>query len=112
MATMCFERAGYAYGEQLAKALGLHAAADQMHVLNHDEACLFRRQAAEIYETIGMCESAAKCFYTLEEYERAGTIFESIGMSEAAADCFYLLKQYERAGKNESYLPLSYCFLN
>ncbi|XP_031398493.1 uncharacterized protein LOC116209063 isoform X2 [Punica granatum] len=98
MATMCFERAQFALGEKFARAAGLNAAADQMSISNPEEASHFRRQAGEMYESIGKNERAAQCFLALKDYERAGTLFESIGMAEFAAECFYELKEYERAG--------------
>ncbi|PKI49698.1 hypothetical protein CRG98_029943 [Punica granatum] len=99
MAAMCFERAQFALGEKFAKAAGLNAAADQMSISNPEEASHFRRQAGEMYESIGKNERAAQCFLALKDYERAGTLFESIGMAEFAAECFYELKEYERAGR-------------
>jgi len=75
MAIMCFERARYTYGEKLAKASAFKADADLKHVSNPEEASDLRRHAAEIYETIGMAESAAECFCMLKEYEIAGIIF-------------------------------------
>jgi len=75
MAITCFERARYTYGGRLAKASAFKADADLKHVSNPQEASDLRRQAAEIYETIGMADSAAECFYILKEYEIAGIIF-------------------------------------
>ncbi|XP_048231885.1 uncharacterized protein LOC8275336 isoform X1 [Ricinus communis] len=101
MATMCFERAGDAYGEKLAKAAGLKAAADKMHVSNPDTASIARRQAAEIFESIGKADYAAECFYMLNEYERAGRIYLQCGESaiERAGECFYLAGCYECAAE-------------
>ncbi|XP_050210760.1 uncharacterized protein LOC126661049 [Mercurialis annua] len=92
MATMCFERAGDEYGEKLAKASGLKAAADKMHASNRESASIARRQAAEIFESIGKADYAAECFFILKEYERAGKIFMQCGESaaERAGDCFCL----------------------
>ena len=78
MATMCFERAGDEYGEKLAKAAGLKAAADRMHASNPETASIALRQAAEIFESIAKAECAAECFYMLKEYERAGTMYFSL----------------------------------
>ena len=76
MAIMCFERARYTYGEKLAKAAALKADADIKHVLNPREASNLRRQAAEIYESIGMLDPAAECYCLLKDYEKAGmTLF-------------------------------------
>ncbi|WCJ17640.1 P-loop containing nucleoside triphosphate hydrolases superfamily protein [Euphorbia peplus] len=81
MATMCFERAGDEYGEKLAKAAGLKAAADNMHALNPEMASIARRQAGEIFESIGKDEYAAECFFLLKEYERAGKSYLKCGES-------------------------------
>jgi len=75
MATTCFERARYEYGEKLAKASAFKADADLKHVLSPKEASDLRRQAAEIFEAIGVADSAAECFYMLKEYEKAGMMF-------------------------------------
>jgi hypothetical protein len=37
-------------------------------------ASVARRQAAEIFESIGKAEYAAECFYMLKEYDRAGML--------------------------------------
>lgn len=78
MATICFERANDTYGEKLAKALGLRANADRLHGSNPEMASIARRQAADIFDSIGKAERAAECFYMLKEYERAGTISFSL----------------------------------
>ena len=74
MATICFERAHDTYGEKLAKAFGLRADADRLRGLNPEMASTARRQAAEIFYSIGKAAPAADCFYMLKEYEKAGTI--------------------------------------
>ena len=74
MATMCFEKAHDTYGEKLAKASGLRADADRLHDLIPEMASTARRQAAEIFYSIGKAAPAADCFYMLKDYERAGTI--------------------------------------
>ncbi|XP_065871329.1 uncharacterized protein [Euphorbia lathyris] len=101
MATMCFERAGDEYGEKLAKAAGLRAAADKMHASNPETASIARRQAAEIFESIGKNEYAAECFFLLKEYERAGKIYLKCGESsmERAGECLYLAGCYEFAAE-------------
>ncbi|KAK9275351.1 hypothetical protein L1049_022615 [Liquidambar formosana] len=71
MATMCFERAGDPYWENLAKAAGLKAAADRMRCSNPEMARIVRREAAVIFDSIGRSDDAAECFFDLEEYERA-----------------------------------------
>ena len=63
MATICFERAHDAYGEKLAKAFGLRADAERLQGLNPEMASIARRQAAEIFDTIGKAVHAADCFY-------------------------------------------------
>ncbi|GMJ04494.1 hypothetical protein HRI_004118600 [Hibiscus trionum] len=91
MATICFERANDIYGEKLAKAHGLRANADRLHGSSPEMASTARRQAAEIFDSIGKAELAADCFYMLKEYERAGHIYlEKCGESalERAAECF------------------------
>ncbi|XP_043696346.1 uncharacterized protein LOC122646811 isoform X1 [Telopea speciosissima] len=100
MATMCFERAGDTYREKWAKAAGLRAAADRMHGSNSEMRRTALLEAAEIYETIGRAESAAKCFCELEEFKRAGMIYmEKCGESrlEIAGDCFSLAKCWSLA---------------
>ncbi|OMO60730.1 Reverse transcriptase, RNA-dependent DNA polymerase [Corchorus capsularis] len=102
MATMCFERAHDTYGEKLAKAFGLRAEADRMHGLNPERASTARRQAAEIFYSIGKAEHAADCFYMLKEYEKAGEIYlEKCGESalERAAECFLLAGSYKTAAE-------------
>ncbi|XP_022776511.1 uncharacterized protein LOC111318116 isoform X2 [Durio zibethinus] len=102
MATMCFERAHDTFGEKLAKAFGLRADADQLHGLNPERASTARRQAAEIFDSIGKAEHAADCFYMLTEYEKAGKIYlEKCGESalERAAECFLLAGCYKTAAE-------------
>ncbi|XVE85512.1 hypothetical protein DITRI_Ditri17bG0096600 [Diplodiscus trichospermus] len=62
MAAVCFERAHDTNGEKLAKAFGLRADADRLHGLNPEMASTARRQAAEIFHSIGKAELAANCF--------------------------------------------------
>ncbi|XVF02940.1 hypothetical protein REPUB_Repub04eG0217900 [Reevesia pubescens] len=102
MATICFERAHDTYGEKLAKAYGLRAEADQLHGLNPEMASTARRQAAEIFYSIGKAELAADCFFMLKEYEKAGKIYlEKCGESalERAAQCFLLAGYYKTAAE-------------
>ncbi|KAK8583040.1 hypothetical protein V6N13_069804 [Hibiscus sabdariffa] len=102
MATICFERANDIYGEKLAKAYGLRASADRLHGSSPEMASTARRQAAEIFDSIGKVELAAECFYMLKEYERAGHIYlEQCGESalERAADCFVLAGRYMTAAE-------------
>ncbi|GMI87573.1 hypothetical protein HRI_002426600, partial [Hibiscus trionum] len=102
MATICFERANDTYGEKLAKALGLRENADRLHGSNPEMASIARKQAAEIFDSIGKAEHAAECFYMLKEYERAGQIYlEKCGESalERAAECFVLAGCYVTAAE-------------
>ncbi|XP_058009792.1 uncharacterized protein LOC110664185 isoform X3 [Hevea brasiliensis] len=101
MATMCFERAGDIYGEKVAKAAGLKATADRVHRSNPEKASITRRQAAEIYESIGKAEHAAECFYMLREYKRAGQNYLQCGESarERAGECFCLAGCYKLAAE-------------
>ncbi|MCL7036552.1 hypothetical protein MKW94_024946 [Papaver nudicaule] len=93
MATMCFERAGDSSMEKLAKASGLRAAGVHMLDSNIELARVALVEAAEIYESIGKADLAAKCFMELKDFKRAGMIYlENCGESrlEDAADCFSL----------------------
>ncbi|XP_058731228.1 uncharacterized protein LOC131603010 [Vicia villosa] len=102
MATMCFERAGDSYWEKKSKAAGLRATANRLHGLNPKDANAVLREAAEIFESIGMTESAAQCFSDLGDYERAGKIyFEKCEEPDLkrAGDCFYLARRYEMAAQ-------------
>ncbi|RZC57176.1 hypothetical protein C5167_004483 [Papaver somniferum] len=64
MATLCFERAGDSFLEQLAKAAGLRASG--VHVLgsNTELASVALVEAAGIYESIGKADLAAKCSWS------------------------------------------------
>ncbi|KAI3849020.1 hypothetical protein MKX03_011463 [Papaver bracteatum] len=95
MATLCFERAGDSYKEKWAKAAGLRAAANRMGGANSELARVPLTEAAEIFETIGKFEIAAKCFIQLKEFERAGILYLKMknceeSRLEDAADCFSL----------------------
>ena len=72
MATICFEKAKDSYWEGRSKATGLKATADRCRSSNPKQANVNLREAAKIFEAIGKADSAAKCFYDLGEYERAG----------------------------------------
>ncbi|CAI8586619.1 unnamed protein product [Vicia faba] len=102
MATMCFERAEDSYWERKSKAASLRANANRLRGLNPEDANAFLREAAEIFESIGMTESSAECFSDLEDYERAGKIyFEKCEDPDLkrAGDCFYLARRYEMAAQ-------------
>ncbi|CAI9770914.1 unnamed protein product [Fraxinus pennsylvanica] len=102
MAIMCFERAGEPTWEKRAKAAGLRASADHMRGSNPNEARIMLREAAELFYSVGKTDSAAECFFDLEEYERAGRIYlEKSGESELkkAGECFTLAGRYELAAE-------------
>ncbi|KAI3888823.1 hypothetical protein MKW92_003166, partial [Papaver armeniacum] len=93
MAAMCFERAQDSYREKWAKAAGLRASADRIRGSNPELARSSLLEAAEIYDTIGKAELAARCYIDLKEFKRAGMLFlEKCGdsMLEDAGDCFSL----------------------
>ncbi|KAJ0078956.1 hypothetical protein Patl1_24392 [Pistacia atlantica] len=102
MATICFERAKDFYWEERCKATALKADADRIRSLNPEEANIKLRQAAIKFETIHKADSAAKCFYELGEYERAGRIYlekcEEPEL-ERAGECFCLAGRYELAAE-------------
>ncbi|KAJ7942731.1 UvrD-like Helicase, ATP-binding domain, P-loop containing nucleoside triphosphate hydrolase [Quillaja saponaria] len=67
MATMCFERAGDTYWE--------------------------RREAADLFESIGKADSAAQCFSDVGDYEKAGKLYLEKSCDpdlKRAGDCFSL----------------------
>ncbi|KAL2343585.1 hypothetical protein Fmac_004870 [Flemingia macrophylla] len=102
MATMCFERAGDSYWEQKSKAAGLRANAYRLRDLNPEDANVILREAAEIFDGIGMPESAAQCFSDLGDYERAGKLYLEKCQEpdlKRAGDCFYLAGCYEVAAR-------------
>ncbi|GKB27619.1 UvrD-like helicase, ATP-binding domain, P-loop containing nucleoside triphosphate hydrolase [Tanacetum coccineum] len=100
MATMCFERAGDAMWEKLAKASGPRASAYQMLETNHEAFERYVREAAGMFESIGKLELAASCYCDLREYERAGKIYVSTcGKIVAAAECFTLAGCYSEAAE-------------
>ncbi|KAK2437782.1 TPR and ankyrin repeat-containing protein [Trifolium repens] len=102
MATMCFERAGDSYWERKSKAAGLRETAHRLHDLNPKDANAVLRETAEIFESIGMTESAAQCFSDLVDYERAGNLYlekcEEPDLKRAG-DCFYLAGCHEMAAQ-------------
>ncbi|KAJ0038642.1 hypothetical protein Pint_21976 [Pistacia integerrima] len=96
MATICFERAKDFFWE----ATALKADADRIRSLNPEEANIKLRQAAIKFEAIHKADSAAKCFYELGEYERAGRIYLEKceePQLERAGECFFLAGRYELA---------------
>ncbi|GMJ04502.1 hypothetical protein HRI_004119400 [Hibiscus trionum] len=109
MATTCFEKANDTYGVKLSKALGLRAYADRLHGSNPETSSTSRRQAAELFYSIGKAEQAAECYCMLKEYERAGQVYLA-KCGEAglvrAAECFVLAGCYKHAA--EVYARLNY----
>ncbi|XP_039685098.1 uncharacterized protein [Medicago truncatula] len=101
MATMCFQRAGDSYWEKRSKAAGLRATANRLHDLNPENANAFLREAGEIFESIGMAESAAQCFSDLGDYKRAGKIYleKCEPDLKRAGDCFYLAGCHKMAAQ-------------
>ncbi|KAK2371482.1 P-loop containing nucleoside triphosphate hydrolase superfamily protein [Trifolium repens] len=102
MATMCFERAGDSYWEKKSKAAGLRATANRLHDFNPEGANATLREAAEIFEDIGMANSAAQCFSDLGDFERAGKLYlQTCEVSDLkrAGDCFNLAGCYETAAQ-------------
>ncbi|GJY39000.1 UvrD-like helicase, ATP-binding domain, P-loop containing nucleoside triphosphate hydrolase [Tanacetum coccineum] len=98
MAMLCFERAGDATWEKLAKASGLRASADQMRGTNYKAFVGYVREAAGLFESIRKFESAASCYCDLGEFERAGKLyFYKCGKIDAAAECFTLSGCYSEA---------------
>ncbi|GJY39001.1 UvrD-like helicase, ATP-binding domain, P-loop containing nucleoside triphosphate hydrolase [Tanacetum coccineum] len=98
MAMLCFERAGNATWEKLAKASGLRASADQIRGTNHETFLGYVREAAGLFESIRKFESAASCYCDLGEFERAGKLyFYKCGKIDAAAECFTLSGCYSEA---------------
>ncbi|WOH07546.1 hypothetical protein DCAR_0726978 [Daucus carota subsp. sativus] len=101
MAMMCFERAGDTYWIKLSKASQCQAAA-RAREPNSEIACTYLRKAAEIFDEIGKAESAARLFFEINEYERAGCIyFNKLGERnlEKAGECFCLAKCFRQAAK-------------
>ncbi|XP_057452229.1 uncharacterized protein LOC130744053 [Lotus japonicus] len=102
MATMCFERAGDSYWEKKSKAASLRAIANRLHDSNPGDANAILREAAEIFEDIGMANSAAQCFSDLGDFERAGKLYLQTSEEpdlKRAGDCFDLAGCYEIAAQ-------------
>ncbi|XP_057760387.1 oryzain alpha chain-like [Arachis stenosperma] len=70
---MGFERAGDSYWEKKSKAAGLKATTNHLRDLNPEDAHEILRQAAEIFEGIGIINIAAQCFSDLGDHEKAGS---------------------------------------
>lgn len=72
---MCFERAGDLHWQRLAEASGLRAAADRMRLPDPEKSRIYIMNAAEIFDSIGKHELAARSLFEINEYERAGMLF-------------------------------------
>ncbi|CAN1841829.1 TPR and ankyrin repeat-containing protein 1 [Linum perenne] len=101
-ARMCFQKAGESYWEAYCQASELRLTGDQMRSLNPEifHRCLL--DAAQIYCKIGKDETAAQCYFELQEYAKAGEIYlEKFATSKLheAGECFYLAKCYRRAAE-------------
>ncbi|KAK2992171.1 hypothetical protein RJ640_000807, partial [Escallonia rubra] len=102
VAMVCFERAGDAYWEKMAKASGLRAAAARTRAPNSDMWCSYLKEAAEIFYSIDVFEASAQCYFEINEYKRAGTIYQQkFGESklEKAGECFSLAKCHKLAAE-------------
>ncbi|KAK7359560.1 hypothetical protein VNO77_01521 [Canavalia gladiata] len=102
MATICFERARDSYWERKSKAAGLRATANRLRDLNPEDANAILREAAEIFEGIGMIYSAVECYSDLGDYERSGKLYlEKLEKPDLkrAGDCFHLAGCYETAAQ-------------
>ncbi|XP_008236769.1 PREDICTED: uncharacterized protein LOC103335533 [Prunus mume] len=100
MARMCFEKAGDTFWKRLSEAAELKAKAHHMRTSNPEMANTMLRRAALIFEAIGLSVSAARCFYNLGEYKRAGYIYLDKCKEpelERAGECFSLAGCYALA---------------
>lgn len=77
MARMCFEKAGDTYNEKFVRAANLQALANSISSSSPQIAKNYLNEAADLFEGIGKAEYAAKCFFELKNYERAGICFFS-----------------------------------
>ncbi|KAF0892282.1 hypothetical protein E2562_014852 [Oryza meyeriana var. granulata] len=102
MATMCFEKAGDAYREKLARAAGLVATADRVISMNFEMGQSSLQKASEIFESIGKHEKAATCYMKLRDYKKAGMVYmERCGNSRLkdAGHCFELSACWSQAAE-------------
>uniref|UniRef100_M8CF09 Putative ATP-dependent helicase n=1 Tax=Aegilops tauschii TaxID=37682 RepID=M8CF09_AEGTA len=102
MATMCFEKAGDAHREKLARAAGLVATANRVISTNLELGKASLQTASEIYESIGMHEKAATCYIKLGDYKKAGMVYmQKCGTSklEDAGDCFAMAECWSEAAE-------------
>ncbi|XLU45440.1 hypothetical protein S245_040254, partial [Arachis hypogaea] len=68
------------YWEKKSKTAGLRATTNHLCDLNPEDAHEILRQAAEIFEGIGIINIAAQCFSDLGDHEKAGKHFKQRGM--------------------------------
>ncbi|XP_074323795.1 uncharacterized protein LOC141660706 [Apium graveolens] len=101
MAMMSFERAGDTFWAKMAEASQYQAVARGREP-NSEMACKYLKKAAEIFDSIGKAESAARLFTELEEFERAGFIYLNTlpePQLEKAGECFCMAKCFRQAAK-------------
>ncbi|KAI5011133.1 hypothetical protein ZWY2020_013270 [Hordeum vulgare] len=102
MATMCFEKAGDAHREKLARAAGLVMTANRVISTNLELGKASLQTASEIYESIGMHEKAATCYIKLGDYKKAGMVYmQKCGTSklEDAGDCLAMAECWSEAAE-------------
>ncbi|XP_034698183.1 TPR and ankyrin repeat-containing protein 1-like [Vitis riparia] len=102
MARLCFEKAGDMYNEKFARAASLQALANSISSSSPQMAKNYLSEAADMFEGIGKAEYAAKCFFEMRSYERAGRIYmEKCGepMLDKAGECFSLARCYKSAAE-------------
>ena len=75
MARMCFEKAADTYNEKFARAADLQAFGKSISSSSLQIARTYLSEAAEIFEAIGKAEYAAKCFFEMQNYEKAGICY-------------------------------------
>ncbi|CAI0555937.1 unnamed protein product [Linum tenue] len=97
MARICFKNAAEPYWEKYCQASELRAIADRLRILNPQISRHHLFEAAELFDSIGKDESAAQCYFELEEYKKAGEIFLAASKLEEAGECFHLARSYEKA---------------
>ncbi|CAI0556029.1 unnamed protein product [Linum tenue] len=97
MARICFKNAAEPYWETYCQASELRAKADRLRILNPQISQHHLFEAAELFDSIGKDESAAQCYFELEEYKKAGEIFLASSKLEEAGECFHLARSYEKA---------------
>eukprot|EP00261_Vitis_vinifera_P024442 XP_010656729.2 PREDICTED: uncharacterized protein LOC104880753 [Vitis vinifera] len=89
MARMCFEKAGDTYNEKFVRAANLQALANSISSSSPQIAKNYLNEAADLFEGIGKAEYAAKCFFEMKNYERAGRIYmEKCGDPKSAAEAY------------------------